>query len=76
MTLRGHVQNGVIVLDQPGLLPEGAIVQVEIVSPAVHGDSHPRTLLERLGPAVGQAEGLPQDAASNMKHYLYGHPRR
>lgn len=34
MVLRGHVRNGVVVLDQPTELPEGAEVRVEVVSPA------------------------------------------
>ncbi len=32
MVLRGHVQNGVVVLDEPKTLPEGAAVRVEIIS--------------------------------------------
>ena len=31
MTLRGHVRNGVIVLDEPAELPEGTEVRVEAV---------------------------------------------
>lgn len=33
MTVRGHVKNGVIVLDESVPLPEGAYVQVEVLSP-------------------------------------------
>jgi len=33
MVLRGHVRNGVVVLDQPAELPEGAEVRVEVISP-------------------------------------------
>ncbi|MDX1968286.1 MAG: hypothetical protein SFV23_14005 [Planctomycetaceae bacterium] len=32
MVLRGHVQNGVVVLDEPQALPEGATVRIEIIS--------------------------------------------
>lgn len=31
MTLRGHVKNGVIVLDEPAQLPDGTEVRVETV---------------------------------------------
>ncbi len=31
MTYRGHVKNGQITLDEPGRLPEGAEVNVELV---------------------------------------------
>ena len=29
MTIRGHVQNGVVILDPPGILAEGTAVRVE-----------------------------------------------
>lgn len=32
MALQGHVQNGVVVFDEPQALPEGAAVRVEIIS--------------------------------------------
>ncbi len=33
MTLRGHVKNGVIILDAPAQLPDGTEVRVETVPP-------------------------------------------
>ena len=33
MTAKGHVENGVVVLDPPGALPEGALVEVYILAP-------------------------------------------
>lgn len=33
MTVQGHVRNGVIVLDTPTVLPEGAAVMVRVVPP-------------------------------------------
>lgn len=32
MTIRGHVQNGVVVLDPPAALPDGTLVRVEPLS--------------------------------------------
>ncbi len=33
MVYRGHIENGVVVLDEPGTLPEGMAVVVEPASP-------------------------------------------
>jgi hypothetical protein len=78
MVHSAHVRNGVILLDEPVPLPEGAAVTVEIHSPpppAAKPNGAP-TLLERLQVVVGAARGLPEDAAAQIDHYLYGHPRR
>jgi hypothetical protein len=80
MTVQGHIKNGAIVPDVPIMLPEGAQVQIEVVSSS--GTTNDRetqqapTLYERLKPFVGSLDGLPEDAAQNLKHYLYGHPKR
>jgi hypothetical protein len=78
MTYRGHIRNGVVVLDDQPALPEGAKVSVELLAgpeEVSSGDEGP-TLLERLRPIVGAAKGLPADASTNVDHYLYGHPKR
>lgn len=74
MSLTGHVQNGVVVFDTPNALPDGTVVKVE----AIEAPSKPakRSLMDRLGDIVGKAEGLPADAAQNVDHYLYGHPKK
>ena len=75
MTLEGHVVNGQIVLDAPASLPEGTKVRVEVLpAPATSTDS--RTLYERLQPFAGILDGLPEDAALNHDHYLYGAPKK
>lgn len=71
MTCKGHVKNGVVVLDEPGIFPEGAEVRVSLVNTA---DSAPM-LYERLEPVIGMVGDLPADASSNVDHYLYGHPK-
>jgi hypothetical protein len=77
MTLQGHIKNGAIVLDQPQELPEGAAVQVEVLEPGVKPEPlDGPTLLDRLRPIVGAIDDLPEDASVNLKHYLYGHPKR
>jgi hypothetical protein len=77
MTHRGHVQNGVVVLDAPADIPEGATVEVRIVEEpeeAAHGEIP--SLYNRMKSAIGKAQGLPEDAAHNHDHYLYGLPKR
>ncbi len=74
MVYRGHVKNGVIVLDEPLNLEEGIEVRVEFPRqqpPGVGASS----FLERYAEVIGKAEGLPNDAAKNHDHYLYGSPK-
>jgi hypothetical protein len=78
MTLfRGHVEKGVIVLDEEHELPEGAPVTVSVATTApvttVSGQSP--SLYERLESIIGKAQNLPADASANKRHYLYGHPK-
>ena len=74
MSLTGHVQNGVVVLDSPNSLPEGTVVKVEpVISPE---KSTAPSLLDRLGDVAAKAEGLPPDASQNLDHYLYGQPKK
>jgi hypothetical protein len=78
MTYRGHVSNGVIVLDDSVTLPEGLGVSIQPVED-VRTESSEKpipTLYERLKPFIGKAEGLPSDASVNLDHYLYGVPKR
>lgn len=77
MTLHGQVRGGVIVLDPPIVLPEGADVQVEVMKrPADVDATELPSLFERLKPFVGAANRLPADFASQHDHYLDGTPKR
>ncbi len=79
MTYQGHIENGVIVLDESAHLPDGAKVRVELV-PANAGPSEPksepRTLYERYKSIIGKAEGWPADFAEQHDHYFHGTPKR
>ena len=78
MVSDGHVENGVVIVDDPVSLPDGARVKVEIVTPTrkdVSELSEP-TLYEQLAPLVGAAKGLPPDLACSHDHYLHGRPRK
>ncbi len=68
MTYRGTVRNGMVVLEEGAVLPEGQVVEV---LPA-----EGPTWAEILKDFVGKAEGLPPDAARNHDHYLYGAPKK
>ncbi len=79
MVYRGKVKNGVVVLEPPSVLPEGAEVRVEIVAAEGEGpllDEQGRTLGQKLMKYAGRAVGLPEDAALAHDHYLYGTPKR
>jgi hypothetical protein len=79
MTVRGHVKNGVVVLEPGTALPEGAEVRLEITASQerqVELDENGRTLGQKLLRYAGKAVGLPPDAARNHDHYLYGTPKR
>ena len=72
MTYKGHVQNGVVVLDEPVSLPEGAEVRVE---PLEKEDGF-RALREGLLKLAGTVKGMPPDMARNHDHYLHGAPKK
>jgi hypothetical protein len=76
MTLSGHVKNGIIVSDTAVELPEGTAVQIEVSAPITATNTEIPTLYERLKPFFGVLDGLPEDASTNLKHYLYGHPKQ
>lgn len=77
MVYLGRVQNGIVVLHDGRVLPDGAEVRVEVVETSTHADAGlVPTLFERLEPVIGSVDGLPPDAALNIHHYLYGHPKQ
>ena len=78
MTYRGHVKNGVVVLDEPAELPDGMAVVVTPVdgsAPAASDEERMPTLSERLKDVIGTVEG-PPDLADNHDHYLHGAPKK
>ena len=73
MTYRGHVKDGMIVLDSPTPLPEGSEVTIELIAKAAGASEDSNNpLLKMLDLAVDM--GIP-DLAINHDHYLYGHPK-
>ncbi|MEK7755743.1 MAG: hypothetical protein AAB385_00860 [Planctomycetota bacterium] len=70
MTYRGRVKNGVVVIEGAAIPPEGAEVEVALVT---REETIP-TLAERYKDIIGILDGLPPDASVNHDHYLYGTP--
>ena len=82
MTYRGTVQNGVVVLQDGAMLPEGAIVAVVLpakASPSQTGEDT-RGIGQKLADLGRWAESqpcdLPEDLAKNHDHYLHGVPKK
>ncbi len=79
MVYSGHIKNGVVVFDKPVVLPDGLEVCIEVPEKAsktpINEEQIP-TPSETLLKYAGKAVGLPEDAASNHDHYLYGTPKR
>lgn len=71
MSYRGRVKNGVIVLDEPASLPEGAVVAVDLVESAT-----PKNWADRLSNLIGSVDGLPPDFAENHDYYIHALPKR
>lgn len=79
MVYNGHVENGVVILDDPVTLPEGLKVQIEPApaeQPEITSDENAETLGQKLLKHAGKAFGLPPDLAENHDHYLYGTPKK
>jgi len=77
MTYRGHIENGAVVFDEPTELPEGAPVKIHVFQmPSDSQEEAMPSLAETLAPFIGKAVGLPEDAAENHDHYLYGTPKK
>jgi hypothetical protein len=70
MVYHGRVKDGTIVLDPDVDLPDGAEVRIELTSDEPQRMRDP--LLRMTDLAV--ETGIP-DLATNIDHYLYGHPK-
>lgn len=73
MTLRGHVRDGMIVLDDGAQLANGVAVRIEIVPPAAEEGPQAVDSLARMGDLAVETGVV--DLASNLDYYLYGHPK-
>jgi hypothetical protein len=79
MVYNGHIEKGVVVLDDPVSLPDGLKVQIEPLpagQPRIASDNNTETLGQKFLKHAGKAVGLPPDLAENHDHYLYGTPKK
>lgn len=73
MVYRGRVKNGEIVLDPGVRLPDGAEVRIELAPierPEGQRGRDPLFQMADLAVETGIS-----DLATNIDHYLYGHPK-
>ena len=80
MVYRGHVVSGVIQLDESVILPDGAVVHVEVATAAQNLDPNAPTVEDRLRAIVADVpkeewDRLPADLSDNLDHYVYGTPK-
>ena len=77
MTYQGHVEKGVVVVDDAVTLPDGLRVTIEPSRGEETAlDENGQTLGQKLMRHAGKAVGLPTDLAENHDHYLYGTPKK
>ena len=76
MEIRGKVNGGVVVLDDPHALPDGAVVRIEPVAEQQMEEPEGRTVWDALLEWSGCVKGLPSDLAEQHDHYLYRTPKR
>lgn len=73
MTYEGTVQGGVVVLEPGARLPDGTLVRVEPISKCATTTEPKIVDAFRIGELAADTE-IP-DLATNIDHYLYGHPK-
>lgn len=71
MVLTGTVRNGVVVLNEGPVLPDGTVVHVE-----VNDNGRNESVGKRLMKFAGTAKGLPADMAEQHDHYIHGQPKK
>jgi hypothetical protein len=86
MTLHGRYSNGKVILDDPGSLRNGDLVEVrraprarpkrkKTSKRAKRSPNPPPSLIERLGKFVASFDG-PRDLSAQHDHYAHGRPKR
>ncbi len=81
MVYQGCVENGLIRLAGPVVLPEGAEVRVELAAPPTDDfDPNTPTIEDQLRAIWADVpkeewERLPADLTDHLDHYIYGTPK-
>lgn len=80
MVYRGHIKDGRVELNDPINLPEGAEVELTVVSPGTSSsDDRPiEEIAEEIFAEVPSQEWerLPADLSDQLDHYIYGTPKK
>jgi hypothetical protein len=76
ITVRGKIKNGVVVLQNGAVLPEGTTVSVMSVRKTADKPNGQSTSRRKLLRHAGKAVGLPKDAARILDRYLYSDKER
>ncbi len=76
MTFRGHVKNGVVILDDKVSLPDGTTVSCTLAEDNTLPAKEGAGLFGDLMSFAGKASTFPEDASKNVDHYLYGDAER
>lgn len=71
MIYRGHIKNGVVILDEDVQLTDGTAVDVHPIA-----ETPRKTLAERFENVIGKASDLPADMAEQHDHYIHGMPKQ
>jgi hypothetical protein len=71
MIYHGHVENGTIILDGTAKLPDGAEVEVHLVTPPSDQTSRQEPPWFKF---IGAIKDLPPDASRRIDEVLYGRP--
>lgn len=72
MVYRGTVRNGIVEIEGDNGLPDGTHVKIEPVEEPETGEPGSDSLFEIGSRAVAVGHS---DLATNLDHYLYGHPK-
>ena len=67
MVYHGHIQNGLVIIDDQISLPDGTAVLVETVTP-----EKGKSLAERFQDVIASVSDLPADMAENHDRYIHG----
>jgi len=77
MTYKGHVENGVVVLDEAAALPEGVTVEIKVALAEKQGSlSKEGSHFDRIKDIIGACKDLPPDFAANHDYYIHGADKR
>ncbi len=80
MTYLGHLENGILVLENGATIPEGARVRVELL-PSIEAnresdDENGPTMYDHYKSIIGVIKDLPPDFAAQHDHYIHGTPKK